>query len=111
MSILKQRAQSGNELPYIRISAVQELARRWQKDADILPLLKQIARSDDNEYVRTTIMKELFKGWQDDPGIFEFLADCAVSDPFVCSENEIERIFETNPRQTALDGIIKLDIC
>lgn len=51
-------------------------------------------------------MEELARGWKDDPEMFELLAQCAVNDPFVRSETEFAR-FETNPRETALKGIIK----
>ncbi len=34
---------------YVRSAAVQELARGWKDDPETLPILKERARSDENE--------------------------------------------------------------
>ncbi|ELS01296.1 hypothetical protein Xen7305DRAFT_00009990, partial [Xenococcus sp. PCC 7305] len=83
-------------------TAVSELAKGWREHPDTLPILQQHAQSDDNKYVRSTAVSELAKGWREHPEMFEFLANCAVKDVFVR-----EHDWETNPRQTALEGIIQ----
>ncbi len=91
---------------YVPESAVAAIARGWKDDPETLPILQQRAQSDDNEYVRRTAVQELARGWKDDPEMFELLANCAVNDPYVPSEPEFA-FFETNPRKTALGGIIE----
>ena len=105
LPLLKQIAQSDDN-HYVRSTAVQELAKGWHDDPDTLAILKQRAQSDDNQYVRSTAVQELAKGWKDDPEMFAFLVSSTVNDPFVRSETKFAR-FESNPRQTALEGIIE----
>ncbi|MBD0310594.1 MAG: HEAT repeat domain-containing protein, partial [Microcoleus sp. T1-bin1] len=68
-----------------------------------LPILKQLAQSDDNWRVRTSAVEELARGWKDDPELFEFSWDVAINDPF-----DREEDWQNNPRQTALAAIIEL---
>jgi hypothetical protein len=42
------------------------------------------------------------KGWKNDPQTFDFLCDRAINDPFVRKGE-----WQTNPRQTALEAILK----
>jgi hypothetical protein len=100
LPLLKFLAQSDkNEL---RLIAVKELARGWKDDPETLPILKTRTLSDDDEYVRCVAVLELARGWKDEHGMFEFLCDRALNDPFERKED-----WHTNPRQTALEAIIK----
>ncbi|MCY7272761.1 MAG: HEAT repeat domain-containing protein [Phormidesmis sp. CAN_BIN44] len=101
LPILKSLAQSdGNR--YVQDVAVQELARGWKDDPETEPILKSLAQSDGNRYVRRVVVQELAQGWKDDPTMFEFLSDRTLHDPF---ERKYDR--QENPRQTALEAIIK----
>ncbi len=101
LPLLKQRVQADDDSD-VRRTAVQELARGWKDHPDTLPLLKQRAQADDHSDVRSTAVQELARGWKDEPWVFEFLYNVALNDPFECQED-----WETNPRQTALEIIIK----
>ncbi|MFE1744914.1 HEAT repeat domain-containing protein, partial [Coleofasciculus sp. H7-2] len=68
------------------------------------PWLKQRAQTDDNSDVRRAAVQELARGWKEDTGMFEFLCDRALNDSF---NREYDFEFEGNPRQTALEAIIK----
>jgi predicted NACHT family NTPase len=101
LPLLKQKAQSDDN-DAVRYVAVQELAQGWKDDPDTLPLLKQKAQSDDHEYVRYAAVQKLALGWKDEPWMFELLCNCAINDPFVR-----EKDWQDNPRQLALEVIIK----
>jgi hypothetical protein len=64
----------------VRQAAVQELARGWKDDPETLPLLKQLAQSDDNWAVRRAAVQELARGWKDDPETLPLLKQLAQSD-------------------------------
>jgi hypothetical protein len=81
---------------------VQIIATNWKDDPDTLPMLKQWATSDDDSFVRGAAVQELAKGWKDEPGMFELLCARVLHDPFERKEDR-----EYNPRQTALEAIIK----
>ncbi|MEM9155868.1 MAG: NACHT domain-containing protein [Cyanobacteria bacterium P01_F01_bin.33] len=57
----------------VRFAAVQELARGWKEDPEVLEILKQRARADDNYAVRRAAVQELARGWKEDPEVLEFL--------------------------------------
>jgi len=101
LPMLKQWATSDDHW-FVRGAAVQELAQGWKDHPDTLPILKQCATSDDNSAVRGVAVRELANGWKDDPEIFELLCDRTLNDPF-----ERKKDWEHNPRQTALEAIIK----
>ncbi|MEG4108265.1 HEAT repeat domain-containing protein [Microcoleus sp. S13_C5] len=101
LPILKQLAQFDDDSA-VRRTAVQELAGGWKNDPETLPILKQLAQSDDNWDVRRAAVQELALGWKDEPGIFEWLGDIAINHPF-----ERKSKFQENPRQTALEIMIK----
>jgi len=101
LPMLKQRATSDDNSA-VRRAAVQELAQGWKDHPDTLPMLKQWATSDDDWNVRGAAVQELAQGWKNDPEIFELLCDRTVNDPF-----ERKEYWEGNPRQTALEAIIK----
>ncbi|MEQ9486643.1 HEAT repeat domain-containing protein [Coleofasciculus sp. F4-SAH-05] len=102
LPLLKQRVQSDDN-GNVRRAAIQELAEGWKKDPDTLPLLKQLIQSDDDKFVRSAALQELARGWKDEPWLFELLYNCAINDPFQRQDN-----WEDNPRQIALERIIKL---
>ncbi|NJL52267.1 MAG: HEAT repeat domain-containing protein [Hydrococcus sp. SU_1_0] len=91
----------------VRINVVQELAKGWKDDPDTLPFLQQRAQSDDHGSVRSAAVEELTKGWYGRLEIFDFLANCVVKEPFVRSKNKLLAQVETDPRQTALIGIVE----
>ncbi len=97
---LKQRAKSDDCM--VQYVAVQELARGWKDDPETLPWLKQMAQSNDNWAVRYAAVQELAQGWKDEPEIFDWLGDIAIHHPF-----ERKSKFQENPRQTALEIMVK----
>jgi predicted NACHT family NTPase len=101
LPILKSRIQSDDEWR-VRSTALEKLARHWKNDPETLPILKTRTLSDDHWQVRYAAVRELARGWKDEPWMFEFLCNCALNDPF---ERKKDR--ETNPRQLALEIIIK----
>ncbi|BAZ41290.1 signal transduction protein [Calothrix sp. NIES-4101] len=105
LPILKQRAQNDDNSS-VRRTAIQELARNFKDDPDTLPILKQHALTDDHWNVRRAAVEDLARNFKDETGIFELFCDVAVNDPFQVSEDEYSQ-FETNPRQAALEVILK----
>jgi predicted NACHT family NTPase len=101
LPLLKQKAQSDDNW-HVRLAAVEELAQGWKDDPGTLPLLKQKAQADDDSDVRYVAVQELAQGWKDEPWMFELLCNCAINDPFVR-----EKDWQDNPRQLALEVIIK----
>jgi predicted NACHT family NTPase len=101
LPILKQCATSDDNW-FVRGVAVRELAKGWKDHPDTLPILKQRATSDDNWRVRGAAVQELANGWKNDSEIFELLYDRTLNDPFERKED-----WEDNPRQLALEAIIK----
>ena len=86
----------------MRQAAVQELALGWKDDPETLPILKQLAQSDDSWDVRYSALEELAFECKDEPGIFEGLADIAINYPF-------ERLYKSqdNPRKRSLEIMLK----
>ena len=89
------------------------LARGWKEHPDTLPILQDLAQFDNSSDVRQAAVEELARGWKDNPGMWEFLRDRAINDPFVRRDRAINDPFvrqhdwENNPRQTALEVIVK----
>ena len=52
--------------------------------------------------MRREAVRQLATGWKQEPGILEILYDNTLNDPF-----KREYGFETNPRQIALEAIVK----
>ncbi|MGB3653118.1 MAG: HEAT repeat domain-containing protein, partial [Rivularia sp. (in: cyanobacteria)] len=103
---LKQRAQT-DEYSVVRCAALQELAGNFKDDPDTLPILKQRAQTDEDLFVRGAAVEELAKGWKNEPRMFEFFYDIAVNDSFKRSDHKSIAKYETNPRETALEIILK----
>jgi predicted NACHT family NTPase len=97
----KSHAQSNKDC-LVRHTALKELAKGWKDDPSIIPILKTSAQDEDLSIVRCTAIQELTSIWKDEPGMFEFLCDRALNDPF-----ERKQDWEDNPRQLALEAIIK----
>ena len=96
----------------MQATAVLQIAIGWKKEPGILELLKQWAVFDERWYVRLEAIKQMATGWKQDPGIFEILYDKTLNDPFQQEEYDqdlhgILIIFATNPRQIALEAIVK----
>ena len=58
--------------------------------------------SDESKYVRGEAVKQIASDWKQEPGVFEILYDNTLNDPFKRKAD-----FETNPRQIALEAIVK----
>ncbi|WP_375468104.1 NACHT domain-containing protein [uncultured Nostoc sp.] len=101
LSWLKNRAQSDISW-LVRQAAMDEVIKYWKYDPGTLPFIKAQAKFDEWINVRRAALEQLSKEWKDDPGLFEFLHDCAILDPF-----ERIALSVSNPRQTALEAIIK----
>ncbi|WP_271252917.1 NACHT domain-containing protein [Pseudanabaena sp. Chao 1811] len=101
LPLLQDRALN-DQNEYIRSAAVQEIAKGWEDNSDTLPLLIDCALNDQHEYVRSAAVKEIAKGWKDDLQTFNFLCDRAIQDPF---KRKVD--WQINPRQTALEAILK----
>ncbi|ARV57893.1 NTPase [Nostocales cyanobacterium HT-58-2] len=107
--ILETLAQSNDERIH-KITLVEELARGWKDDLKTLTVLKTCVQLEKNYLLRNslreTIMQELIQGWQVSPDIYDFLYDCAVDNSFESFFNFSTSSYD-NPRQTALEAIIK----
>lgn len=101
LSIFKSCAYK-DDYQYVRAIAVRELAKRLKNDPDTFPMLKAWARSDKHASIRREAIQGLAQGWHKAPGMFEFLSDCAINDTFK-HKNRLQH----NPRQTALEALIK----
>ena len=101
LSWLKDRALN-DEKHYVRRTALQKIAKDWKDDSDTLPWLKDRALNDQNYEVRRLGVQEIAQGWKDAPQTFDFLCDRAIHDPF-----KREKDWQDNPRQTALEAILK----
>ena len=67
----------------VRRAAVQELARGWPNDPEILPWLKECARvagNDESWLIRQLAAEELARGWPGDPETPPLLKDLARND-------------------------------
>ena len=101
LTILKSSAQS-DEDDWVRRTAIEKLVKVFPEDPETLTTLKSSAQFDEDDWVRTTAIKKLAEGWSDRPDTFNILKDCALKDLF-----KRRSTWETNPRQTALEAIIK----
>ena len=82
--------------------ALNAILKYYPNHPDTLALLQQSARSDPDSLVRRTAIEQLAEAGQDQPWLFEFLCDRILHDPF-----ERKEIWIHNPRQTALEAILK----
>ncbi|MBD2474056.1 HEAT repeat domain-containing protein [Anabaena sp. FACHB-83] len=101
LAFLKHCAQYDDKWN-VRRAAVQELARGYKDEPEILAFLKHRAQDDDWYSVRYTAVQELGKYFKNQPELFDIYYHCAVNDPF-----QREYGWENNPRQVALEIIIK----
>ena len=85
-----------------RQTALEAIIEQYPDYPQTLPLLRGRARNDSDYEVREFAVQELAKGWKDEPWLFELLYTISVNDPFERKEDK-----ERNPRQTALEIIIK----
>ena len=102
---------SNNGSDFIRYHAIQALVRNFKTDSDTLDFLKQCIQLGECWNVRCKALEELANNCKDEPSIFEFFYGFALNDPFkpiVCEDELVEvEYLETNPRQTALEIILK----
>ncbi|MFH7027711.1 MAG: HEAT repeat domain-containing protein [Heteroscytonema crispum UTEX LB 1556] len=101
LPLLLDRAIADND-EYVRGDAVSALASNFKEHPDTLPLLLDRAIADNHEYVRGAAVSALASNFKDEPGMFELFYNCAFNDPFQREED-----WQTNPRQVALEVIIK----
>ena len=101
LPLLKDRVINDQNLP-VQIIALQTIAQGWEEDSDTLPWLKDRALSDENADVRSAAVQAITQVWKEKSETFDFLCDRAIRDPFK-RKNE----YQDNPRQTALEGILK----
>jgi HEAT repeat protein len=101
LDLFKQWVVS-DESERVRAEAVRQIATGWKQEPEILELFKQCAVSDESWYVRREAVRQLAIGWKQEPGILEILYDNTLNDPF-----KREHGVETNPRQIALEAIVK----
>ena len=86
----------------MRTEAVRQIATGWKHEPGIFELFKQRLVSDKSWDVQRQALRQIATGWKQEPGTFELFYNSALNDPF---ERKYE--FETNPRQTALEAIVK----
>ena len=79
-TIYESWENEAEEVRRIRSRAVQELARGWKDDPEMLRWLKERAGSDDDNEVRWAAVQELARGWKDDPEMLRWLKERAGSD-------------------------------
>jgi predicted NACHT family NTPase len=101
LELLKQRVVS-DESELVRYEALRQIATGWKQEPGILDLLKQLVVSDESEDVRCEALQQIATGWKQEPGIFEILYDNTLNNPF-----KRQDYFEPNPRQIALEAIVK----
>ena len=77
--LIKERAIS-DSTGDVRQAAVQEIARGWKEDPDILPWLKERAVSDSAGDVRQAAVQEIARGWKENPDTLPWLKERAASD-------------------------------
>jgi hypothetical protein len=91
---------------------VEELARGWKNNLDILSILKSCTQLDNDGYLKEIVLQELIQYWQASPDIYDFLYECAIDDSF----NPVSLVYllddtddtENIPaRQVALEAIIE----
>jgi predicted NACHT family NTPase len=90
-----------------RQAALEVIIEYYPDHLQTFPLLHNLAENDPDEQVRWFVMQELAKGWKDESGVFELLYNRAIN---ALSEhrNYLFGYFqENNPRQLALEIIIK----
>lgn len=91
----------------IRVIALKQLAKQISNDPEVLIWLQEIAKQDQHGYIRGVALEELAKAWIEkttvpNSELLEFLIERILTDPF-----ERQYPFEYNPRQIALELIIK----
>ncbi|GGA55857.1 HEAT repeat domain-containing protein [Okeania sp. KiyG1] len=86
----------------VRREALRQIASGWKDEPGILELLKQWVEFDDNSDVRREALQQIASGWKNESGIFELFYHTALNDSF-----QRENDFQDNPRQTALEAIVK----
>jgi lysine/ornithine N-monooxygenase len=101
LELLKQRFVS-DESEVVRCEALREIAIVWKQEPGFLELLKQRVVSDESDDVRREAVKQIATVCKQEPGIFEILHDNTLNDPF---KRQFD--FEINPRQIALEAIVK----
>lgn len=70
--------------------------------------MKQRAQTDDEGYVRSAAVQALARNYKHEVGVLGLFCNVAVNDPFQPSKEKlIMRSIITNPRQTALEVILK----
>ena len=89
---------------------IEELARNWKDDQDILIVLIKCCQLENNNLIkdslRETLMQELIQSWQPSLDIYDFIYDFAADDsfsPLVAFESN----YNCHPRQTALEIILE----
>ncbi|NEO57350.1 MAG: HEAT repeat domain-containing protein, partial [Okeania sp. SIO3B5] len=104
LDLLKQRVVSDDNSD-VRQEAVRQIATGWKDRPEIFELLRQRLESDESWEVRREALEQITTGWKHELErfqIFELFQNSALNDPF-----EREFSFEHNPRQTALEAIVK----
>ncbi|NET44829.1 HEAT repeat domain-containing protein [Okeania sp. SIO2B3] len=101
LELLKQWVESSRNWD-VQLEAVRQIATGWKHEVGIFELLKQWVESDENWYVRVEVLRQIATGWKHEVRIFELLYHTALNDPF-----QREKNWEDNPRQTALEAIVK----
>ena len=79
-NITRSRSEYYSIVYPIGKQAVAAVAATWKDDPETLPLLKQLAQSDDDGDVRNAAVQELARGWKDDPETLPILKQLAQSD-------------------------------
>ena len=97
-----QQIAVSDENERVRGETVSAIAYLYQENPQILLWLQQRAASDENEDVRWKAVEGLSKYWGHEPGIFDLLYDCTINHPF-----QRKSEWENNPRQTALEALLK----
>ena len=98
---LKDRALNDQD-EHVRMAAVEGIGQYWEKDPNTILFLQNHAFNDESWGVRRAVVKSISEEWKDNSQAFKFLYDCTFHDPFIREED-----WQTNPRQTALEAILK----
>jgi len=102
-----------DESERVRQVVVEMISEYWKEEPEILILLKKCVLEDEDWMVREIALKAIIKEGKKDIQTFNFLYDRIISDPFQREYHlelhplKPEYYLERNPRQTALEGLLK----
>lgn len=104
-TLVKELIQS-DQVYHLHV-AIQESAKKWKNDSEVLFFLRQYIESIHDAYLRSitkdTLMQELLKSWAKSDEVFNFLCSCSSDDLFVIPLGSYKKRL---PRFIAIQSIV-----